>query len=238
MVQENRSVEIGVRGDSEGVMRTKEKGKRKEMLKKRDDCNITPRLHPKLWRRITYEQCESEVDVRGDRGTGNVADGNVVVFEVFQRRTRARRGAGAGVATADTRVLGDHSLRMGRRDRTRLGGGGRGGGGRARTRVAQGAAPLRMAGAIDLANRTNVPLAMDVDMSKMVTFEAQFMVARVVMGEWGIDGYAMDSPSSIDFMTKFYVLEGQLNLGGERRGGSGWKRLGVGRCSQFFDVSL
>ena len=154
------------------VMRTKEKGKRKETLKKRDDRSITPRLHPKLWRRITYEQCESEVDVRGDRGTGHVADGNVVIFEVFQRRTRARRGAGVGVATADTRVLRDHSSRMRRRDRTRLGGGRRGGGGRARTRAAQGAAPLRMAGAIDLANRTNVPLAMDADMSEMVTFKA------------------------------------------------------------------
>ena len=32
-------------------------------IEKRGDCNITPRLHLKLQRRITYEGCESEVDV-------------------------------------------------------------------------------------------------------------------------------------------------------------------------------
>ena len=95
-----------------------------------------------------------------------------------------------------------------------------------------------MAGAIDLAYRTNVPLAMDANMAKVVAFEARFMVARVVTGELGINGYAMDSPHDIDFMTKFSALEGQLNLRGEWRGGSGWKRLGVGRRSQFFDVSF
>ena len=93
------------------------------MLKKTDDHNITPRLHPKLWRRITYERRESEVDVRGDWGTGHVANGNVIVFEVFQRRTRARRGARMGVTTVDMRVLRDHSSRTWRRDRTGLGGG-------------------------------------------------------------------------------------------------------------------
>ena len=64
------------------------------------------------------------------------------------------------------------------------------------------------------------------------------MVTRVVTGEWGIDGYAMDSSRGIDFITKFSALEGQLDLRGERGGGSGWKRLGVGRCGQFFDVSF
>ena len=33
---------------------------------KRDNHNITPFLYPKLRRRITYEWCESEVNVGGD----------------------------------------------------------------------------------------------------------------------------------------------------------------------------
>ena len=46
----------------------------------------------------------------------------------------------------------------------------------------------------------------------------------------------MDSSRGIDFMMEFNTLEGQLDFGGERRGGSGWKRLGVGGRSQFLDV--
>ena len=57
------------------------------------------------------------------------------------------------------------------------------------------------------------------------------MIARVVTGEWGIDGYAMDSPRGIDLMMEFDVLEGQFGFWRERRGGGGWKRLGVGGCS-------
>ena len=64
------------------------------------------------------------------------------------------------------------------------------------------------------------------------------MVARVVTGEWGVDGYAMDSSHSIDFMTKFCALESQFDLGGNRRRRSGWERLGVGGHGQFFDVSF
>ena len=97
---------------------------------------------------------------------------------------------------------------------------------------------MRVAGAVDFASRADIPLAVDTNMAKVVAFEARFMVARVVTGEWGIDGYAMDSPHGIDFMTKFSALECQLDLRGERGGRSGWKRLGVGRHSQFFDVSF
>ena len=53
------------------------------MVRERSDCNITPLLHPKLWRRIMYEWRESEVDVEGDWGAGHVSDGNVIVFEIF-----------------------------------------------------------------------------------------------------------------------------------------------------------
>ena len=112
-----------VQGDSEGLTRTKEKGRRrKSTLKKRDDCNITPLLHPKLQRRITYEWC-SEVDIGRDQGASHVADGNVILFEVLQRRMRARGRARMRVATMDMRILGDHSSRTWGRDRMWLGGG-------------------------------------------------------------------------------------------------------------------
>ena len=72
----------------------------------------------------------------------------------------------------------------------------------------QWAAALGVAGAVDFANWADVPLAVDTDMAKVVAFEARFVVARVVTGEWGIDGYAMDSPRGIDFIMKFSALEG------------------------------
>ena len=104
-------------------------------------------------------------------------------------------------------------------------------------RATKRATPLRVAGVVDFANQADVPLAVDMNVAKVVAFKARFMVVRVATGQWGIDGYAMDSSRGIDFMTEFNALEGPLVLGGERRGGSGWKRLGVGGCSQFFDVS-
>ena len=66
---------------------------------------------------------------------------------------------------------------------------------------------MGMTRAVDFANRADIPLAVDTDMAKVVTFKARFMVARVVTGEWGVNGYAMDSPRGIDFMTKFSALE-------------------------------
>ena len=74
-------------------------------------------------------------------------------------------------------------------------------------RTTQRATALGVARAVDLANRADVPLAVDMNMAKVVAFEARFMVARVITGEWGVDGYAMDSSRGIDFMTKFSVLE-------------------------------
>ena len=97
---------------------------------------------------------------------------------------------------------------------------------------------MGVARAVDFANRADVPLAVDANMAKVMAFEARFMVARMVTEEWGIDRYAMDSPSGIDFVTKFSALESQLDLRGDWRRRSGWERLGVGGCSQFFDVSF
>ena len=105
-------------------------------------------------------------------------------------------------------------------------------------RMAQRAASLRMARTVDFANRTDIPLTMDADMSEVVTLETRLVVARVVAGEWSIDWYAMNGSCGINFVTEFSTLEGQLNFGGEWGGRCGWERLGVGRRSQFFDVSL
>ena len=65
-------------------------------------------------------------------------------------------------------------------------------------RTTQWAAALGVAGTVDFADRANVPLAVDTNMAKVVAFEARFMVARVVTGEWGINGCAMDSPCGIE----------------------------------------
>ena len=91
---------------------------------------------------------------------------------------------------------------------------------------------------VGLANWANIPSAVDTNMAKVVAFETCLMVARVVTGEWGVDKFAMDSPSGIDFVTKFGALEGELDLWGNGRRGNGWEWLGVGGRSQFFDVSF
>ena len=49
-------------------------------------------------------------------------------------------------------------------------------------RATKRATPLRVAGAVDFANQADVPLAVDMNMAKVVAFEARFMVARVVTG--------------------------------------------------------
>ena len=66
---------------------------------------------------------------------------------------------------------------------------------------------MRVARAVDFTNGADVPLAVDANMAKVMAFEARFVVARVVTGEWGVDRYAMDSSSGINFMTKFSALE-------------------------------
>ena len=67
---------------------------------------------------------------------------------------------------------------------------------------------LRVARAVDFANRTNIPLTMDADVSEVVTFKAKFMVARMVAREWGIDWYAVNGSCGINLMTEFSALEG------------------------------
>ena len=66
---------------------------------------------------------------------------------------------------------------------------------------------MRVAGAADFTNGTNIPPTVDANMAKVMALEARFMVARVVTGERGVDGFAVDSPGGIDFVTEFSTLE-------------------------------
>ena len=102
--------------------------------------------------------------------------------------------------------------------------------------VAQGATSLGMTRMVDLAYQADIPLAVDVNMSKVMTFETQLMVLGVVAGERGIDQYAVDSSHSINFLTEFSTLEGQLGFRGEWGRRSRGRGLRVGRRSQFLDV--
>ena len=67
---------------------------------------------------------------------------------------------------------------------------------------------LRMAGGVDFTDRRDVPLTMDVDISKMVTFKAGLLIAGVSTRKRGTDEYAMNGFQSADFMTEFYALDG------------------------------
>ena len=91
---------------------------------------------------------------------------------------------------------------------------------------------------VGLANWADIPSAVDANVAKVVAFETRLMVARMIMGEWGIDKFAMDSPCGTNFVMKFGALEGQLDLWGNWGRGSGREQLGVGGRSQFFDVSF
>ena len=97
---------------------------------------------------------------------------------------------------------------------------------------------MRMATVVDFAYQTDIPLTMDVNMSEVMTFETQLMVAGVVAGERGIGRYAMDGSCSINFVMEFGMLEGQFDFRGEWGRGGGWKGLWVGRYSQLFDISF
>ena len=48
-------------------------------------------------------------------------------------------------------------------------------------------AVLRMSRSVDLTNGTNVPLTVNADMSKVVTFETRLMISWMVVGERGVN---------------------------------------------------
>ena len=97
---------------------------------------------------------------------------------------------------------------------------------------------LRVAGVVDLASWTDIPLTVDANVSKVVTFETQLMVAGMVAREWSVNQYTVNGPSGINFVTEFGTLKGQLDFGGEWGRESRWKGLWVGRCGQLFDISF
>ena len=55
----------------------------------------------------------------------------------------------------------------------------------------EGAAVLRMSWTIDLANQADVPLTIDMNVSKMVVFEAGLRVPWVVTVKWAIYRYSV-----------------------------------------------
>ena len=49
------------------------------------------------------------------------------------------------------------------------------------------AAMLQVSWSIDFTHRANVPLAVNVDMSKVVTLKARLMIAQMVAGKRGVN---------------------------------------------------
>ena len=78
---------------------------------------------------------------------------------------------------------------------------------------------LRMPWAVDFANGANIPLAVNADMTKVVTFEASLIVAWMVTVKWTVYRCPLNSPFRQDFMIQFCVLDSQFNGGSERGGG-------------------
>ena len=102
--------------------------------------------------------------------------------------------------------------------------------------AAQGATSLGMAGMVDLAYWADIPLTVDANMSKVMTFETRLMVTGVTAGERGINRYTVDSSCSINFVTEFSMLKGQFSFRGEWGGRSRGRGLRVGGHSQLLDI--
>ena len=90
---------------------------------KRSNHIITPLLYLKLWRRITYKRCESEVDVGGGWRTGHVCDDDIIILKFFQREVGTRWGMRTTVVSANHGIFGNHPKRARRRNGTGLKGG-------------------------------------------------------------------------------------------------------------------
>ena len=64
------------------------------------------------------------------------------------------------------------------------------------------------------------------------------MIARVVARERGVDGYAMGSSHSIDFVVEFSSLDSELSFRRKWGEGSGGRSLWIGRRGQLFDIAF
>ena len=97
---------------------------------------------------------------------------------------------------------------------------------------------LRMPWAVDFANGANIPLAINANMAKVMTFEASLGIAWVVTVKWTVYRCSLNSPFHQDFMIQFCVLDSQFNGGSERGGEGGGYNLQVGCRSQFGRISF
>ena len=66
--------------------------------------------------------------------------------------------------------------------------------------VVEGATVLRMSRAVDFAYRADIPLAIDMNVAKMVAFETSLRIPRVVLVEQTIYWHSVYSPGSQDLM--------------------------------------
>ena len=73
--------------------------------------------------------------------------------------------------------------------------------------MVQRAAMLGVTRMVNLADRADVPLTMDTNVSQVVAFEACLSVGGVVARKRGINRYTMNGSGGIDFMAKFSALE-------------------------------
>ena len=66
--------------------------------------------------------------------------------------------------------------------------------------MVEGATVLRMPWAVDFAYWADVPLAIDMNVAKMMAFETSLRILRVVLVERTIYWHSMYSPSSQDLL--------------------------------------
>ena len=83
--------------------------------------------------------------------------------------------------------------------------------------VIERAVMLGMSGSVNLTDRTNVPLAVDTDMPKAMTFETRFVVMRMVSGKRSV---TMNGTRGSNFMPEFCALNSKFDC----------RREGGGRC--------
>ena len=59
---------------------------------------------------------------------------------------------------------------------------------------------LQMSQAIDFANWADVPLAINMNVAKMVAFKTDFRISWVILVKWTVYRYSVYSPGSQDLM--------------------------------------
>lgn len=88
--------------------------------------------------------------------------------------------------------------------------------------VIERAAMLGMSGSVNFTDRTNVPLAVDTDMPKAMTFETSFVVTRMVSGKRSVNGFTMNGTRGSNFMPEFCTLNSKFDCRREGGGRHKW----------------